>query len=62
MLGCRHTPAFNDSCDLPLSLRLCPALHSLWVRRVWWSSKSTRMPVTVYATATLDRLEMLEAQ
>ncbi|KAG2500253.1 hypothetical protein HYH03_001831 [Edaphochlamys debaryana] len=35
---------------------------SLRLRRVWWSSRSTRIPVTIFTTATLDRLEMLAAQ
>ncbi|GFR42280.1 hypothetical protein Agub_g3178 [Astrephomene gubernaculifera] len=38
---------------VPLSLRL---------GRAWWSQKSSRLPVTMFTTATMDRLDMLETQ
>ncbi|KAG2438586.1 hypothetical protein HXX76_005136 [Chlamydomonas incerta] len=38
---------------VPVSFRL---------RRVWWSAKTSPFPVTIFTTATLDRLDMLETQ
>ncbi|PNH10680.1 Glycosyltransferase-like protein LARGE2, partial [Tetrabaena socialis] len=35
---------------------------SLRLRRVWWSRKRTRVALTIFTTATLDRLDMLESQ